>query len=63
MIGVGIALGERLALPEATQGAWLGVAAVFASALCGAICSVFYRPRLCENVVAAMILLVDSRGG
>ena len=46
VIGVGVALGERLALPAVDSGTWLGIAAVFASALCGAVCSVFYRPYL-----------------
>jgi drug/metabolite transporter (DMT)-like permease len=44
--GVAIALGEK-ALRQGGAGAeWLGAAAVLASALCGAICSVLYRPYL-----------------
>ena len=43
--GVGVALGEK-----AIQGGgvhhWVGELAVFASALCGAVCSVLYRPYL-----------------
>lgn len=41
--GVGLALGEKAAAPG---GAWLGDAAILASALCGAVCSVLYRPYL-----------------
>src|SRR5947207_933744 len=40
--GVGFALGDR----AAAGAAWIGDAAVFASALVGAICSVLYRPYL-----------------
>jgi len=44
--GVGFALGDA-ALAGTNSGAqWLGMAAVLASALCGAVCSVFYRPYL-----------------
>jgi drug/metabolite transporter (DMT)-like permease len=42
--GVGVALGEKV-LEPASPG-WLGEAAVLASALCGAVCSVLYRPYL-----------------
>ena len=41
--GVGLALGERAV---AAGGTWLGDAAVGASALTGAVCSVLYRPYL-----------------
>lgn len=44
--GVGIALLDRLAVGEATSGAWIGVAAVLGAALTGAVCSVLYRPYL-----------------
>lgn len=40
--GVGLALGDQ----AAAGGTWLGEAAVAASALTGAVCSVFYRPYL-----------------
>ena len=44
IVGVGLALGEKaLARGEAPHG-WIGELAVFASALCGAVCSVLYRP-------------------
>ena len=43
--GVGSVLAEKLAGPAGDH-AWLGDAAVFASALTGAICSVLYRPYL-----------------
>lgn len=44
--GVGLALGERLALPGWSAGDWIGAAAVLASAFSGAACSVLYRPYL-----------------
>ncbi|QQS14962.1 MAG: DMT family transporter [Rhodospirillales bacterium] len=40
--GVGLALGDKALAPGG--GGWWGEAAVFASALCGAVCSVLYRP-------------------
>jgi drug/metabolite transporter (DMT)-like permease len=43
--GVGLALGEK-ALERHAADAWLGESAVLASALCGAVCSVLYRPYL-----------------
>ena len=43
IIGVGFALGGRFA---PAPGGWVGELAVFASALCGAVCSVLYRPYL-----------------
>ena len=46
ILGVGLALGEKaVQRGGATQG-WGGELAVFASALCGAVCSVLYRPYL-----------------
>jgi len=45
IIGVGIALGERL-FAEASVDEWIGALLVLASALCGAVCSVLYRPYL-----------------
>jgi len=44
--GVGLALLDKLAVGEASAGAWIGVAAVLGSALTGAVCSVLYRPYL-----------------
>ena len=44
--GVGLALGDKLGLNEAGLGGWRGEIAVLGSALCGAVCSVFYRPYL-----------------
>lgn len=41
--GVALALGEKV-LAASDGAGWWGEAAVFASALCGAVCSVFYRP-------------------
>jgi len=43
--GVGLALGEK-ALMTGEAGGWAGEAAVFGSALSGALCSVLYRPYL-----------------
>ncbi|WP_262270715.1 DMT family transporter [Microvirga yunnanensis] len=43
--GVAAALGERLTTQSAT-GEWLGALLVLAAALCGAACSVLYRPYL-----------------
>lgn len=45
IVGVGVALGERL-ISESAAGEWLGALLVLAAALCGAICSVLYRPYL-----------------
>jgi drug/metabolite transporter (DMT)-like permease len=44
--GVGLALTDRLGVEAAGAGGWAGVAAVLASALTGAVCSVLYRPYL-----------------
>jgi drug/metabolite transporter (DMT)-like permease len=46
ILGVALALGDRLAGASADGEAWRGYAAVLAAALCGAICSVLYRPYL-----------------
>jgi drug/metabolite transporter (DMT)-like permease len=45
IIGVGVALGERL-ITERAAGEWIGALLVLAAALCGAVCSVLYRPYL-----------------
>jgi len=42
LLGVGFTLGEGAAL----RGAWAGELALLGSALCGAVCSVLYRPYL-----------------
>ncbi len=44
--GVGLALGEKVAQPGRLPQPWIGEAAVLASALCGAVCSILYRPYL-----------------
>jgi len=44
--GVALALGDRALAGAATADAWLGEAAVLASAASGAVCSVLYRPYL-----------------
>lgn len=46
IVGVGFTLGEKLVQPGGAGREWAGEAAVFASALCGAACSVLYRPYL-----------------
>lgn len=46
MLGVGVALGEKALTHSGTAVEWLGESAVFGSALCGAVCSVLYRPYL-----------------
>jgi len=46
IVGVGFALGEKVFLPAVGDGGWIGELAVLASALCAAVCSVFYRPYL-----------------
>jgi drug/metabolite transporter (DMT)-like permease len=46
IVGVGLALGGDLASFATVAGAWLGDAAVLASAVCAAVCSVLYRPYL-----------------
>jgi drug/metabolite transporter (DMT)-like permease len=45
IVGVGVALGERL-ITDSGAGEWLGALLVLAAALCGAVCSVLYRPYL-----------------
>jgi len=44
--GVGVALGEKALAAGGAPHQWAGEIAVFASALSGAACSVFYRPYL-----------------
>lgn len=46
ILGVGLALGGKLLPSEGGGGSWIGELAVFGSALCGAVCSVLYRPYL-----------------
>lgn len=46
ILGVALALGEKLLLPGTGASEWLGSVAVLASALVGAVCSVLYRPYL-----------------
>ncbi len=45
LAGVGIALGEAIFSPAGEE-EWIGALAVLGSALCGAVCSVLYRPYL-----------------
>ena len=45
ILGVAAVLGEKL-LVGSSPNEWLGAALVLGSALCGALCSVFYRPYL-----------------
>ena len=46
IVGVGLALGEKVFLPATGDVGWVGELAVLASALCAAVCSVLYRPYL-----------------
>jgi len=46
IVGVALALGERAIDAGAVPRAWTGEIAALASALCGAVCSVLYRPYL-----------------
>ncbi len=46
VIGVGLALSPKLGAAVGGGEHWIGELAIFASALCGAACSVFYRPYL-----------------
>src|SRR5258706_4306213 len=46
IVGVGLALGARAALPGRPAGGWIGELAVLASAASAAACSVLYRPYL-----------------
>jgi drug/metabolite transporter (DMT)-like permease len=42
--GVAVALGDKALAPGSGGGDWIGELAVLGSALCGAVCSVLYRP-------------------
>jgi drug/metabolite transporter (DMT)-like permease len=46
ILGVALALGEKALARGSWETMWLGELAAFASALCGAVCSVLYRPYL-----------------
>ena len=46
IVGVALALGEQAVRTAAAASAWTGDVAALASALCGAVCSVLYRPYL-----------------
>lgn len=43
ILGVALALGDRAGVGDGSH-AWFGELAVFAAALCGAVCTVLYRP-------------------
>ena len=61
IVGVACALGEK-AIEWGRAEGWLGESAVFASALCGAACSVFYRPylrRYSTLAVSALAMLAS----
>ncbi|MCB2101551.1 MAG: DMT family transporter [Rhodobacterales bacterium] len=74
ILGVGLALAERIAEAGFMQGDgfWLGVAAVTASAFTGGLCSVFYKPYLQKYppltvgalaMVASVVFLVVPAAG
>lgn len=46
MLGVAFVLGEKALASDNSSSRWLGELAVLGSALCGAVCSVLYRPYL-----------------
>ena len=46
IIGVGLALGEKVTETAIVDEGWIGELAAFAAALSGAACSIFYRPYL-----------------
>lgn len=46
LVGVGFALGDKAMRSTGAGAGWIGELAVLLSALCGAICSVLYRPYL-----------------
>ena len=56
LAGVAVVLGEGVfgAATVHSTGDWLGVAAVLASAACGAACAVLYRPYLARNPALAV---------
>ncbi len=51
VLGVGLALSSNLGPAAGGREPWIGQLAIFASALCGAVCSVFYRPYLKKYAV------------
>jgi len=46
IVGVGFALGDKTMQAHGDSGQWLAAACVFLAALCGAVCSILYRPYL-----------------
>jgi drug/metabolite transporter (DMT)-like permease len=71
IIGVGVALGEKL-VAESSAAEWLGALAVLTAALCGAVCSVLYRPYLARYptlpvgawaMLASVVFLAGLAGG
>ncbi len=46
MRGGGLAIGENVVEPGVAEHGWTGELAIFAAALCGAVCAVLYRPYL-----------------
>ena len=61
IIGVAVTLGEGL-LAGATHSEWIGALAVLAAALCGAVCSVLYRPYLdrCPTLAVGALAMFAS---
>jgi drug/metabolite transporter (DMT)-like permease len=69
--GVGVTLGESV-LAGGGRDEWLGALAVLAAALCGAVCSVLYRPYLARYptlplgavaMAASVVFLAGLAGG
>jgi drug/metabolite transporter (DMT)-like permease len=46
IVGVGLVLGEQVFQSDSLGSQWLGILAALASAACGALCSLLYRPYL-----------------
>jgi drug/metabolite transporter (DMT)-like permease len=64
IVGVAVALGEKAVRGGGGTETWIGEAAVFASALSGAICSVLYRPyvRRYPTVPVSALAMLASVG-
>jgi drug/metabolite transporter (DMT)-like permease len=62
--GVGFALGEKVLQRSGAILGWVGELAVLASAVCGAVCSVLYRPYLRKypTLAVSAIAMLSSVG-
>lgn len=64
ILGVRFALGDKALQPSSAVGAWAGELAAFASALCGAVCSVLYGPyvRKYPTLLVSAVAMLASVG-